>query len=104
MLELKKLHKAEEITKDEYQKEIIDIFSISLDFKFHEIIGRGLISTVLRVWNENTAKGFVMRILLQEDVGLKEREWVQLSHKNILTLLDMQEFPMFDLTWFLSRA
>ena len=102
VIELKKLRKDEEITKDEYHQEIVDVFSKSLDFKFREVIGRGMASTVLRVWNENAAKGFAMRIALTEDVGPKEREWGKLRHKNILTLLDTEDFSSFDLTWFLS--
>ena len=86
------LRKDEEITKDECDKEIPDVFSKSLDFKFREIIGRGMVSTVLRGWNKNAAKGFAMRIVLTEDIGLKEREWGKLHHKNILTLLDTEDF------------
>ena len=101
-LELKKLRKDEEIMKNEYHKKIVDTFSKNLDFQFHQVIGQGLVSTVLQVWNENVTKGFAMRIILMEDVGNKEREWRQLHHKNILTLLDTEDFPMFDLIWFLS--
>ena len=43
-----------------------------------------------------------MRIALMEDIGIKERRWRQLRHKNILPLLDAEDFPTFDLTWFLS--
>ena len=102
VIELKKLGKDEEITKEEYHKEIVDAFSTSLDYKFCEVIGRGLVSTVLRVWNENAAKGFAMRIVLIEDIEPKEREWVQLSHENLFALLDSENFPTFDLIWFLS--
>ena len=36
-----------------------------------------------------------MRIVLMEDIGTKEREWRQVRHKNILTLLDAEDFPTF---------
>ena len=77
---------------------MINIFSKNLDYKFCEIIGRGLVSTVLRVWNENSAKGFAMRIVLTEDIGPKEKEWVQLRHRNLLALLESENLPTFDLT------
>ena len=43
-----------------------------------------------------------MRIVLIENIGLEEKEWGQLRHENLLALLDSENFPMFDLTWFLS--
>ena len=64
----------------------MDTFSKSLDYKFCEVIGHGLVSTVLRVWNENAAKGFAMRIALTEDIGPKEKECGQLRHENLLAL------------------
>lgn len=102
VLELKKLRKNEAISKDDFHKEIVAIFTKSLNFQFNEVIGQGSLSTVLRVWNENAENGFAMKIVLKEDIGAKERMWEQLHHKNILPLLDMADFPMFDLTWFLS--
>ena len=63
-IELKKLRKDEEIIKYEYHKEMVAIFAQSLDYKFCQVIGRRLVSTVLRVWNENDTKGFAMRIVL----------------------------------------
>ena len=90
VIELKKLRKDEEISKEEYHKGIMDTFSKSLDYHFCEVIGSGLVSTVLRVWNENAAKGFFMRIVLTEDIGPKEKEWSQLRHENLLSLLDSE--------------
>ena len=98
VIELKKLRKDEEISKEEYHKGIMDTFSKSLDYKFCGVIGRGIVSTVLRVWNENSAKGFAMRIVLTEDIGPKEKEWVQLRHRNLLALLESENLPTFDLT------
>lgn len=100
--ELKKLRKDETISKDEFRTEVVAIFRKSLNFQFSEVIGQGSLSTVLRVWNEKAENGFAMKIVLKEDVGTKERMWMQLHHKNLLPLLDMEDFPMFDLTWFLS--
>ena len=77
---------------------MINIFSKSLDYTFCEVIGQGLDSTVLRVWNKNATNGFAMRIVLTEDVGPKEKKWSQLRHKNLLTLLDSESFPTFDFT------
>ena len=68
-----KLRKDEEITKDECHKEIVYIFSKSLDYNFCEVIVRGLVSIVLRVWNENASKGFAIRIVLTEDIGPKKK-------------------------------
>ena len=41
-LELKKHRKDEKVTKAEYHKEMINIFSKSLDYTFCEVIGQGL--------------------------------------------------------------
>lgn len=90
------------MSKHEYRKAKIVFFRKSLNFKFTEIIGQGSFSTVLRVWNEDAEEGFAMKIVLKEDTALKEREWRQLQHENILPLFDIEDCPEFELTWFLS--
>ena len=102
VLELKKLRRGKKLSKDDYHRISVDIFSESLDFDFSEVIGRGKYSTVLRVWNESATRGFAMRVVLTEDIGPEEREWRRLRHRNLLNLLDTEDFPVFELTWFLS--
>lgn len=102
VVSLKKLRKSEKISKEEYHNTIVDLFTKSIDFNLSEVIGRGPSSTVLRVWNKNAPKGLAVKIKLKEDIGPNEKEWSKLRHKNILILLDTEDFPVFDLTWFLS--
>ena len=103
VIELKKLRKDEEIRKEEYHKEIMDTFSKSLDYHFCEVIGSGLVSTVLRVWNENAAKGFFMRIVLTEDIGPKKKNRVNYAMRiYFLCWIPKTWIPTFDLAWFLS--
>lgn len=102
VLELKKLREDKVISKKKYKKELVDIFTQNLNFKFSEVIAKGRFSTVLRVRNSIGEEGIALKITLNEDIGTKEPEWAQLEHENILPLLSIESFPAFDLTWFVS--